>query len=115
MKKSSSHIWITALAVIGIGAGGVWAYETFYAATTIAPGAYGIPTPSSGNITLALPSGAKSWTSANVIGNGAAVQPPVPTSPTDHLQVTGIVKGSVATITWTDANGAVAISIISFT
>ena len=115
MKKSATHIWMTAVAIIAVGAGGVYAYEKWYAATTLNPGAYGIATPSGGNIVFALPNGATSWTTARLIGNGAAVNVTVPTSPTNHLQVTGVGKGSVITIAWNDAKGAVNISIVTFT
>ena len=113
--KKKHHTLLAAVAVLAVGGAGVYAYEKWYAATTISPGAYGVPTPSSGHITFALPSAAKGWASVNLIGNGSASSPAAPTSPTTHLQLTGVVKGAVATIAWTDANGAPAVSIISFT
>jgi hypothetical protein len=116
MKKNTGAIWLAALAVVAVGAGGIWAYETWYAATTINPGAISMVTPSGGTATLALPAGAQSWTSATLVSlaGATATQPAVPTSPGTHLQV-AVQKGAVLTITWVDSAGTVQISIITFT
>lgn len=107
------HTLLAALAVVAVGAGGVYAYERWMAATIIAPGAVSLPVPSSGTATLALPRGAKSWTTVNVISTGGATQPQAPASPTTHLQVPA-VKGEVVTITWVDSTGSTEVSIITF-
>lgn len=113
MKKNTGHIWLAALGVLGVGALGIWGYEAFYAATTISAGAYTMPTPGSGNITLALPSGSQSWSTVNYIGNGGATAPTVPTAPGNHLSL-GVVKNSVLTIGWIDSAGTPQVSIITF-
>lgn len=113
MKKNTGHIWLAALAVAAVGAGGVYAYEKWYAPVTISAGAYTMPTPSTGNITLALPPGAKSWTTVNYIANAGATAPAVPATPSDNLSI-GVVKNAVLTITWVDSNSAPQVSIITF-
>jgi hypothetical protein len=115
MKKNSQHIWLAILGVAAVGGAGIWAYEKFYAATTIAPGAVSMTTPSNGTVALALPSGAKGWTSAAVVSvaGATATAPAVPTAPTTHLQLS-VQKGAVATILWVDSTGATQTSVISF-
>src|SRR6202789_734795 len=116
MKKNEAAIWLVGIGVVAAAGVGVWAYEAFYAATTINPGAISMATPSSGSVPRALPSGARSWTSATLvsIAGATATQPAVPASPTSNLTV-GVQKGAILTIVWTDSTGAVQTSIISFT
>ena len=116
MKKSSSHSWIAALAVVAVGAAGIWGYETFYAATTLSPGAITMPTPASGSVSLALPAGAQSWTLAGytALSAGTATVLTVPTSPGTHLQA-NVQKGGIIAVTWVDSTGATQASSISFT
>lgn len=116
MKKSSKHIWLSILAVGAVGAGGVWAYEKYYAAHTLAPGAISMATPANGHATFALPSGSRGWTSATSIAaiGSAPVAATTPPSASTHVTVPA-VKGGGATLTWTDSTGATAVSIIAFT
>lgn len=116
MKKNTSHIWMAALGVVAAGGVGVWAYEKYYAATTLSPGAISTPTPASGHATYALPSGARGWTSVTTMaGLGSApVSATTPASATTHAIVPA-VKGGGATLTWTDSTGATQVSVIAFT
>jgi hypothetical protein len=115
MKKNTSHIWMAAIGVVAAGGVGIWAYEKYYAATTLAPGAMTVTTPSSGTASLALPSGAKSWTSAAYVSlaGATAIMPTVPTSPTTHL-TQAVVKGSSLTVMWVDSTGTAQTTIVSF-
>jgi hypothetical protein len=117
MIKKKHHPILIGLGVLAAAAAGVWGYEKFYAATTVAPGVQSVPTPSSGKANLALPSGAKSWTSASFlsVAGGTATAPAVPTTPTTHLSLTGVIKGSSASVTYVDSNGATQIAIVNFT
>jgi hypothetical protein len=116
MKKNSQHIWLTILGIGVVGGAGIWAYEKYYAATTLSPGAITMATPSSGNATFALPSGARGWTSATTMANAssAPVAATLPSSATSHITVPA-VKGGGATLTWTDSTGATQVSVIAFT
>jgi hypothetical protein len=115
MKKNAQHIWMTILGIGVVGGAGIWAYEKYYAATTLAPGAITMATPSSGNATFALPSGARGWTSATSMANAssAPVSATLP-SGTAHVTVPA-AKGGGATLTWTDSTGATQVSIVAFT
>jgi len=115
MKKSSKHIWMTILGVAAVAGGGVWAYEKFYAATTIGSGTANLPTPSNGNIALALPHGATGWSAAAVLAlGGVSGVVTVPSSPTSHLHLT-VQKGSIATVAWSDSNNVIQTTVLTFT
>jgi hypothetical protein len=116
MKKSSKHIWMSILAVGAVGAGGVWAYEKYYAATQLSPGAITMATPANSHATFSLPSGSRGWTSATTMANAtsAPVSATVPPSAGTHVTVPA-AKGSSAALTWTDSTGATQVSLIAFT
>lgn len=112
MKKSHKGAYIAGgLAILAAGVG-VWAYEHFYAGatTTLAAGAVGVPTPSNGQASLALPSGAKGWQSVTVGATAATA----PTSATSHF-TSAVGKGTVITAVWTDSTGATQTSVVTFT
>ena len=107
--KNTSKIWLTIGGVLVGGAAVVWGYGRFVAATTIQPGAMSIAAPSSGNINLALPSGAKGWVVA-LVGTTTTSVP----SGTGHFAIT-VAKGMVVTVTWNDSSGTLQTTIINFT
>src|SRR5215472_6534974 len=116
MKKSTSHIWMTILGVAAVGGVGLWAYEKYYAATTLAPGAITVKTPSNGTAAFCLPHGARAWTSATTTSAVGAtpVSQTTPSSPSSHLMVPAVAGGGAA-ITWVDSTGATQVSLIAFT
>ena len=108
---------INPLIVVGLVAAGLAIlYETTRGTTvTLNPGAQSVPTPSSGGLTLALPSGATGWASVTQT-TAAGVQTLSPPAGTSSLSVPSpVAQGTVLTAYWHDASGNTQASVVTTT
>jgi len=90
-------------------------YETTRGTTvTLNPGAQSVQTPTSGGLTLALPSGATGWAGVTqtTAGGTTTLSPPGGTS---SMSLGTVAAGTTFTALWHDASGNTQTSVVTTT